>query len=611
MTEPHGTARRERPTFADQAEIDAFVAELRRFERGEIDAEQWRACRVAHGVYSQRQDDFHMLRVKIPQGIASAEQLRALADVAGSYSRGFGHVTTRQDVQFHYVRPEDLGAALRHLARAGLTTSGACGSTVRNVVACPFAGVSPDEAFDVTPYAEAVTRHYLRHPLASSLPRKFKIAFEGCREDHARTAIQDLGFRARVRVEAGGLARGFAVTVAGGTSTACTAGAPLLEFLPAADVLALTESVLRVFHARGDRKHRQRSRLKFLVRELGLDAFRALVGEELARVRREGAPRLPFDPDAQHRDEAPEGVRPSAPEPAAIAACIASELPEESGAPPAVDPDLTQGLRALRAFRTSNVRPQRQEGYSLVTVALPQGDVTAAQLVILGEMALAYGEGMVRFGNTGHAHLRWVRDEDVPALFARLAAAGLGRPGAGSAADVVACPGSDVCELAVARTRDVAWLIGERVRASLGSPALAARLPVHVSGCPHGCSQHHLAAIGLQGSVRKLGARAVPHYFVLVGGAILEGGGARFAKLAGKVPANRAPEAVERLVALWLAERNDGERAADFFAGALDRARTAIADLEELRIDDAREDLVASGAREAFRPGAQEGGRAA
>jgi sulfite reductase beta subunit-like hemoprotein len=197
---PAGT--RTRQTFADPREIDAFVEELRRFERGESDAEAWRAYRVVRGVYSQRQDGLHMLRVKIPQGIADADQLRALADVAEWSSRGFGHVTTRQNVQFHVVRPTDLEAALRRLAEEGITTAGAGGNAVRNVVACPHAGVARDELFDVTPYAEVVSRHFLRHPLASSLPRKFKIAFEGCAEDHVATPIQDLGFRARLPTRA-------------------------------------------------------------------------------------------------------------------------------------------------------------------------------------------------------------------------------------------------------------------------------------------------------------------------------------------------------------------------------------------------------------------------
>jgi sulfite reductase beta subunit-like hemoprotein len=598
-----GAPPRERETFADPRDIDTFVAQLRRFEQGAIDADAWRAFRVGHGAYSQRQDGVHMLRIKIPQGIATAAQLRALAEVAARYSRGYGHVTTRQNFQLHFVRPADLEPALRRLAEAGITTSGSGGNQVRNVVACALAGVGPDEIFDPTPYAEALTRYFLRHPLGSSLPRKFKVAFEGCGADHVGTSIQDIGFRARIRDGA----RGFAVAVAGGTSSACTSGALLADFLPAGDVLTLAEAIVRVFHARGDRANKHRNRLKFLVRDLGFDAFRALVHEELARIHAEGAPRLPFDPERPPREEPPAAARPPAPAPAEIAARVAAAPPRGPGEPPPVTIELEPGPAALPAFLRTNVRSQRQPGFSVVTVAAPQGDVTAAQLEVLADLALAHGDGTVRFTSRGHAALRWIPEGEIGALFGALAAAGLHRDGAGSAGDVVACPGADACRLAVTRTHGVARLVEEHVRKALGDSALDVPLPVHVSGCPNGCSQHHLAAIGLQGSARKLGARAVPQYFVLVGGGA-DDGGARFGKLAGKVPSRRVPEVVERLVSLYLAERADGEPAGAFFARAHDRARSAVGSLQGLRLEDARaEDFVEPGSTEDFRPATQDG----
>lgn len=600
---PSPAGARARETFADPREIDDFVAQLRRFERGEIDADAWRVYRVARGAYAQRQDGLHMLRVKIPQGVVDADQLRALAEVAEHYSRGFGHVTTRQNVQFHFVRPADLEPSLRRLAEEGITTAAAGGNTVRNVLACPHAGVAPDELFDVTPYSEAVTRYFLRHPLASSLPRKFKIAFEGCATDHVATAIQDLGFRARVRNGE----RGFSVTVAGGTATACTSGALLNAFLPAAELLALAEAVIRVFHARGDRKNKTRNRLKFLVRELGFDAFRALVEEELARVRAEGVPELPFDPDHAPEELAPSHARPAAPSLRAIAARVAAKPPRGPGLPPPATSELAPPPSALALFYRMNVRRQRQDGYSAVTVSLPQGDVTSAQLEVLADLSLAYGDGAVRLASAGTITLRWIPDGDVGALFAALSAAGLARIGPGTAGDVVSCPGAEACRLAVTNTRSVARLVEAQVRTAVGELAQSTPLPVHVSGCPNGCSQHHLAAIGLQGSARKLSGRAVPQYFVLVGGGVGDDG-ATFGRLAGKVPARRAPEAVQRLVALYLAERAEGEAAGAFFARALDRAKAAIAELEELRVEDARpEDFREPGATGDFQPETQAG----
>jgi sulfite reductase (NADPH) hemoprotein beta-component len=595
-----------RAPFAEGREIDAFVDMLQRYERGEIDADAWRAYRVVRGAYSQRQDGVHMLRIKLPQGVADAAQLRALADVAKRHSRGYGHVTTRQNFQVHFLRPADLEPAMRRLAEAGITTSGSGGNAVRNVVACAFAGVAADEAFDVTPYAEAMTRHFLRHPLASSLPRKFKIAFEGCATDHVATPIHDLGFRARPRVRDGAEARGFRVTVAGGTSSLCTSGSVLFDFLGAGEVLTLAEALVRLFHARGDRTNKQRNRLKFLVRALGLDAFRALLEEEIGRVKASGAPALPFDSSHPPEDSAPAHAHPGAPSPEQLASLVASAPPRGPGEPPCIRVDLAPGPDALAGFVTSNVRPQRQPGWSIVSLALPQGDVSSAQLEAAADLALSYGDGTVRLTGTGKIVFRWVRTTNVPAFHARLAAAGLARDGAGSAADVVACPGADACRQAVTRTRDIARLVEGAVR-SLDGAALAAEVPVHVSGCPNGCSQHHVAAIGLQGSARKLGARAVPQYFVLAGGGV-GASGAAFGKLVGKVPARRAPEAVRRLVELYLAERADGERAHAYFARALDRAKEVIAPIEELRLEDARpEDYVEPGATDEFRPETQDG----
>src|SRR5438876_10075668 len=215
------TFGRSRLSFASDADIDEFVSTLERFERGDLTPDQWRQFRLVRGTYGQRQtDDAQMVRVKIPQGVLTADQLEALADVAERYSRGFGHITTRQNVQLHFVKLHDVEPAMRRLAEAGLTTREACGNSVRNITACPFAGRADDERFDVTPYAEALTRYLLRHPLSSTLPRKFKIAFEGCAGDHVMTAINDLGFRAALSPD--GRGRGFRVTVGGGTAILAT-----------------------------------------------------------------------------------------------------------------------------------------------------------------------------------------------------------------------------------------------------------------------------------------------------------------------------------------------------------------------------------------------------
>src|SRR5688572_9902750 len=283
------TYGRPRLDFASGHDIDEFVEMLGKYERAEITPEQWRRFRLLRGTYGQRQDNVQMLRIKIPQGIVTSSQVRALASVATRYSRGFCHITTRQNIQYHFVLLKDSEAAMRQLADEGLTTREACGNSVRNITGCPYAGTSASEIFDITPYAEALTRYFLRHPLSAALPRKFKIAFEGCAEDHAFASINDLGFRARI-VDG---RRGFRLTVAGGTSILPVSGYVLYEFLPVEEMFNVAEAVVRVFHRFGDYEHRQRNRLKFTIKTLGWDGFKQRFEECLAEFRAEGGARLP------------------------------------------------------------------------------------------------------------------------------------------------------------------------------------------------------------------------------------------------------------------------------------------------------------------------------
>ena len=465
---------RPRQGFAAAADIDLFLEKLSAFERGELSADAWRAYRLVSGTYPQRQEgDLSMLRVKIPQGVLTAAQLEALGDAADRYARGFGHFTTRQNLQLHFLRLHEVEPAMRLLAEAGLTTREACGNSVRNVTACALAGVAADEVFDPTPYAEAVTRHLLRHPLSAALPRKFKIAFEGCPEDHVLAAIHDIGFRARVRAEGGRTARGFRVLAGGGTSTVPTSARVLVDFLPAGDVLPLCEAVVRVFHRLGDYEHRQRNRLKFLVKQLGWEGFQREVETELAQVRASGAPELPFNPERPPEELPPAWTRPAPPAPVEVAALVAGAPPRGPGVVPeirATDP----GAGAFAAWRESNVRPQRQPGFVTVAVTLPLGDVSGGQLRALAALARSFADGDARVTQTQGLLLRWVRAGEVPALFECLAAAGLGADGAGTIADVVSCPGTETCRLAVTSSRAAARLLSEHLRAH---PQVAAAAP--------------------------------------------------------------------------------------------------------------------------------------
>ena len=603
------TLGRARLPFADEADIDEFVATLGRYERGELTPDQWRAFRLVRGTYGQRQTgDAQMIRVKIPQGVLDGAQLEALADVSERHSRGFAHVTTRQNLQFHFVKLHDVELAMRRLAEAGLTTREACGNSVRNVTACPYAGVAEGEAFDVTPYAEALTRYLLRHPLSSSLPRKFKIAFEGCDEDHAVAAINDIGWHARVRGSNGTARRGFRVTVGGGTAILCRSGYELYEFLPAGEILEVAEAILRVFHRLGDYAHKQRNRMKFLIRDIGWEAWRAEFEKARADLRAEGGPRLPFDPERPPVEQAPSWTRPPAPSAPEVAALTGAA--EVRG--PGIVPELRRSLAVRTADETrwlrTNVRPQKQDGYAVVTVTLPLGDLTGAQMRVLGDLAAAYGDGSVRVTADQDLIFRWVRSRDVRELYRRLTAAGLGLPDAGTLADVTSCPGAEACRLAVTQSRGLGKLLGDHLRERPDLVAAVPGLGIKISGCPNGCGQHHIAGLGFQGSVRKLGDKVIPQYFVMVGGGI-DTGGARFGRLAAKVPARRVPEVVERLVALYSAERDTGESPVAFFRRVdVGLVKSALADLEAITAADAvPEDFVDLGEDTQFKVEAQEG----
>ncbi|HEV3486490.1 MAG TPA: nitrite/sulfite reductase [Vicinamibacterales bacterium] len=543
--EARDTLGRARLSFADAAEVDEFVEVLARFERGEIGPDEWRAFRLVRGTYGQRQAaDAQMLRVKIPQGILTAEQLDALADIADRYSRGFGHITTRQNMQFHFVKLHDVEHAMRRAADAGLTTREACGNSVRNITACPFAGVAPDEAFDVTPYAEATTRYLLRHPLSACLPRKFKIAFEGCVEDHIATGINDIGYTARVKrvAESSGTpreVRGFLVTVAGGTSTMARSGQVLFEFLPAAEIFDAAEAIIRVFHRLGDYKHKQRNRLKFLVKSLGWDAFKAEVERELDGVRAEGGAALPFDPENPPIETEPIGSRPHPASPEAIAIFAAASRVTGPGIAPRVEPRLRVHSDEFLAWASTNVRAQKQPGYAMATVATVLGDLTSNQMRVVGQLAVAYGDGTVRITSDQNLLFRWVRRTDVEPLHRALAAAGLARPGARTLEDVTSCPGAESCRLAVTQSRGLGRVLAEGLHERLDLVAAVPGLDIKISGCPNGCGQHHIAGIGFQGSLRKVGGRPAPHYFVLVGGGTVDGV-TTFGRLSATIPLGAA-----------------------------------------------------------------------
>jgi len=568
---------RERPAFGNKRDIDEFVDVLGRYERGEISPDDWRRFRLLRGTYGQRQDDVQMMRIKIPQGIVTGEQLRALGDVSDKYSRGFGHITTRQNIQYHFVLLKDAEHAMRDLERVGMTTREACGNSVRNITSCPYAGVAHDEVFDITPYAEAMTRYFLGHPLAGVLPRKFKIAFEGCPTDHALASIHDLGWFARI-VDG---KRGFRLTIAGGTSILPTSGYLLYDFLPEDKILEVAEAIVRVYHRFGDYQHRQRNRMKFLIRQLGWDGWRAKYDEALAEVRAEGGVPFKLTSQALKPEQAPDWAPAAAPS--------IDDVKRKAASVEVHGPGILPGTVKLQTFSDSylswmhtNVGLQRQGGFVHVTVRLPLGDMTAGQMHVLADLAEAYSDGTARLTIEQNVLFRWVKIGSLEGLYQRLQAAGLGAAGANTLADVVSCPGAESCRLAVTQSRGLGRILTEHLDAHPEFVTLVENGDIKISGCPNGCGQHHIAAIGFQGSVRKVGDQAVPQYFVLVGGGSTETG-AQFGKVVSKIPVRRMTEAIDRLLTLYQGRREPGESLGGFFRRVPPAVATdALKDLAQL-----------------------------
>ena len=567
------------PRFSDPGDIDEFVNTLGRFERGELSAEDFRRYRLTRGVYGQRQTDVQMLRVKIPQGVLAPASLVALAEVAERFGHGHGNVTTRQNVQFHFVQMSDVETAMRRLDEAGLTTREACGNTVRTVTADPLAGVCNHGTFDVTPYGEAITRFFLRSPWANSLPRKFKIALGYEPGDTAMAGIHDIGLIARVREGR----RGFLMRVAGGLSTSPQAAIVFHEFLPEERLLDACEAVNRVFDRTGNRDNKHRARLKYVLRKMGQEPFLAALHEEYAAVLARGG--TPLDLSATTAPPAPP--------------------------PPATTDDApsTRGPGYL-LWRGGNTVAQDQPGYHAVLIRLALGAVTATQLRALATIIKDFADGSLRTSIDQNLVLRWVPTHRLPALHSALDAIGLAKPGARTVSDVTTCPGAETCNLAVTASRQVGSAISARLEGDVAlAPAVktASAAVIKVSGCPNSCGQHHIADIGWHGAARKVGDRTAPVYQLHLGGGFDENG-ARFGRQIVKIPARRVAEAVARLVQLYADEKADGETATAFYkrvTGA--RVHALLDDLADLDSDTADETFLDIGETMGFRVAIGEG----
>src|SRR5437660_2152429 len=558
-------------------EIDAFETDIVLRKQGKLDERLFAETRLRRGAYGQRYDngqrsdgqkvqqlnfpsgtltkgpntmwDAHgMQRIKIPAGGLNASQLETMAELAEEYSDGIAHVTTRQDFQLHYVHIDDTPAVMRRLAAANITTREACGNSVRNVTACPYAGVCTDEAFDVTPYAQALAKFLLGHPDCQSIGGKFKPAFSGCAQ-HAcgLTGLHDLGLIAKKRVNevTGREELGFEMYVGGGWCAVPYQAKRFDDVVPPEELLPLAQAIARVFARHGEKKNRNRARVKFLIQDLGIEKFRELVREE-RKI-------LPFDSRwTEYIREAQAEFAEGPLKPAVnVPELVLINSANGSG------PELQKWLKF-------NTRPQRQPGFVTVTVALPLGDITANQLRSLADIVRRFTRETIRTTVEQNFVIRWVSKGDLPELYKALHAVGLGDAGAGALVDITSCPGTDTCKLGISSSRGLAAELRRRVsEKSFTSDQAIQNLHIKISGCFNSCGQHHVADLGFYGVSRKIAGYAVPHFQVVLGGEWTHNA-ASYGMPVMAVPSKHIPEVVTRLVDRYAAGRKNGEAFKDF-----------------------------------------------
>jgi sulfite reductase (ferredoxin) len=547
------------------ADIAKFEQQLARYLAGELDDDVFRVFRLNNGIYGQRQGGHNqMVRIKAPGGVISAQQLDRMADISERYSRGWGHLTTRQNVQFHYVQLEQVPDVMRDLAAVGLTTREACGDTVRNVQGCHLAGACPFEILDITPWVEATFQHFLRNPIAQRMPRKFKINFSGCSTDCGQAMFNDVGVIATSRTrEDGTLETGFRVYIAGGLGANPHPALALEEFTSREDLLPTIESILRVFDQAGNRDNKLRARLKWLVDTLGFEELQRRIFKVRHLLLASSSWPGGIPAEVEKMGDAPAGV-----------AADQTPTPMGQGTPVTL-----RRPGAYERWEDTNVVRGVAKGTVSAIAHSPLGDVTADQFRGLASITREFG-AEVRITNRQNFAFRGLSERQLPTLFSRLEAIGMATPGAELVRDVVACPGADTCNLAVTQSRGLADAIGTALDAE--GLAEVGGLRINISGCTNSCGQHHISDIGFNGAERRAHGKAAPGYQMLLGGYVGEEK-IEFGEKAMRLPAKNAPEAVVRVVRRFNDERTAGES----FRGWIERSggsKAIGASLKELDV---------------------------
>ncbi|HEX4491492.1 MAG TPA: nitrite/sulfite reductase [Acidimicrobiia bacterium] len=531
-----------------EQEVSRFETTVEEYLAGDVADDVFRVFRLNQGIYGQRQGGHHqMVRVKIPYGRIEPDQLEVLAFISETYSRGWGHLTTRQNIQFHFVPLEKTPEVLRLLAGAGLTSREACGDTVRNVVGCHLAGACPLEVLDISPWAEAAARYFLRSPYAQRLPRKFKINFSGCATDCGQAMFNDVGVIGVTRpLPDGTVEPGFRVVIAGGLGANPHPAQALEEFTSREDLMPTIEAILRTFDHYGNRDNKLRARMKWLVDTMGIDELRQRIIKERRLLRAAFGWPGGLPQQVQEQGDAPAG--------------ISTEI-----SPKGLPTDVPVRLLATDPYERwedANVVRGRANGTVSAYASCKLGDITADQFRALAAIQRDFALD-VRITSRQNLALRDLTEADLKPLFERLDEIGMAQAGAELARDVVACPGADTCNLAVTQSRGLADDIGNALEEA--GLADVGGVKVNISGCTNSCGQHHISDIGFYGLERRAHGRAAPGYQMLLGGHL----GAmevEFGNKAAKLPAKRAAEAVVRVVGRFAGEREAGETFATWLA---------------------------------------------
>ncbi|TVP53283.1 MAG: HEPN domain-containing protein [Mongoliibacter sp.] len=502
-----------------QKDIIELDRKIRLFREGKIDEEKFRSLRLARGVYGQRQPGVQMIRIKLPYGKTTGEQLKTICDVSEKYSTGKLHITTRQDIQIHYVSLDETPQLWADLEQEDITLREACGNTVRNVTASETAGVDPKEPFDVTPYADATFKYFLRNPICQEMGRKFKMAFSASEEDTALSYLHDLGFIPQLKTVDDKEIRGFKVLLGGGLGSQPRHADLITEFLPTDELIPFIEGVLRIFDRHGERSRRLKARMKFLINDIGIEEFLSLVKEE-----QKSLPYHTYPIDAQTYE--------------------ASRVLPKHEVPVLAEPFSL----AYEQWKLTNVLPQKQEGYVSVGAKVLLGDFSTKQARQLADLIKNYANNELRFTLRQNILIRDVQTEAVPFFYEELKKIGLADAGYDSFGDITACPGTDTCNLGIASSTGIARELEKVILNEFPQYLKNKDLTIKISGCMNACGQHNMAHIGFQGMSMKVGKTVFPALQVLLGGGTLGNGNGRFADKVIKIPSKRGPEALRILI---------------------------------------------------------------